>query len=373
MNIYLISGNDESQIRADAEKTALALAGPEPDPFVLEVFQEDDSGPTPALVHGLLRSLLSPPFLGGRKTVWLKHFSGFSSEGDKKSAAALPVALRELADLLRRGLPDDIALLMDGPDIDRRRSLFKACQEHGEVRFFSRPDPKSRTWRQDMATCIKAAAAEKGMRLAANVGDYLVDVLGTDTSRIHCELDKLICYCGGPEVPVTLADAQQVCVGKGEEMAWALSEMLGKRNLSEALRVVDVLLEQAKDGERNARSMLISAANFFRQVLQLRVVMAEQRLNTPGALKHFIENIDAETKQALLADGMDFVDFHPYRAMILAEQASRYTPGEMIQAIRRLRDGLRQCMSSSTSPRMALEDALFSIIGGGRRPVRQSG
>ncbi|HPY89847.1 MAG TPA: hypothetical protein PLE92_06175 [Lentisphaeria bacterium] len=373
MNIYLISGNDESQIRADAEKTALALAGPDPDPFVLEVFQEDDSGPTAALLHGLLRSLLSPPFLGGRKTVWLKHFSGFDSEGDKSSKAGVPAALRELTDLIRRGLPEDIALLMNGPGIDRRRALFKACEERGEVRFYNRPDPKSRTWRQDMAACIRAAAADKGVRLAHDVCDYFVDALGTDTSRIHCELEKLICYCGGPEAPITLADAQQVCVGKGEEMAWALGEMLGKRNLSEALRVVDVLLEQSKEGERNARSMLINAANFFRVALQLRVVMEEYRLNSPAALKRFVETIDAKTKQSLLADGMEFVEFHSYRAMMLAEQAGRYSPSEMIQAIRRLRDGLRRCMSSSISPRLALEDALFSIIGGRSRPIRYLG
>ncbi|MGI6354158.1 MAG: DNA polymerase III subunit delta [Lentisphaeria bacterium] len=373
MNIYLISGNDESQIRADAEKTALALVGPDPDPFVLEVFQEDDSGPTAALLHGLLRSLLSPPFLGGRKTVWLKNFSGFGSEGDKGSKAALPTALRELADLIRRGLPDDIALLMNGPGIDRRRALFKACEAQGEVRFFNRPDPKSRTWRQDMVACIRTAAADKGMRLPHEVCDYLVDALGTDTSRIDSELEKLVCYCGGPEASITLADVQQVCVGKGEEMAWALGEMLGKRNLSEALRVVDVLLEQSKEGERSARSMIINAANFFRVALQLRVVMAEYRLNSPMALKRFVETIDPQTKQALLADGMEFVDFHSYRVMMLAEQAGRYTPAEMIQAIRRLRDGLRRCMSSSISPRLALEDALFSIIGSGNRPIRHPG
>ncbi|MDD4099064.1 MAG: DNA polymerase III subunit delta [Lentisphaeria bacterium] len=373
MNIFLISGNDESQVRADAEKLARELAGPDPDPFVLDVFQEDDSGPTPELLRGLIRSLLTPPFLGGRKTVWLKHFSGFGCEGDKKSSAALPAAMRELAELLRKGLPEDLALLMDGPDLDRRRALFKACEAVGQVRFFNRPDPKSRTWQQDMAACIRNAAADKGMRLEANVCDYLVDVLGTDTSRIGCELDKLICYCGGPEVPVTLADAQQVCVGKGEEMAWALSEMLGKRDLAEALRVVDVLLDQSKEEERSARSMLISAAGFFRQLLQIRVVMAEHRLGNPQALKRFLTDMDAGTRDALLADGMDFIGFHPYRVTILAGQASRYSPTEMIQAIRRLRDALRQCMSSSTSPRMALEDALFSIVGGaqgGGRPPR---
>ena len=41
-NLFLISGNDESQITAQADKIVCQYAGDNPDPFSYDVFQEGD-------------------------------------------------------------------------------------------------------------------------------------------------------------------------------------------------------------------------------------------------------------------------------------------------------------------------------------------
>ena len=42
-NLFLISGNDESQITAQADKIVRQYAGDNPDPFAYDVFQEGDT------------------------------------------------------------------------------------------------------------------------------------------------------------------------------------------------------------------------------------------------------------------------------------------------------------------------------------------
>ena len=162
-NLFLISGNDESQITAQADKIVRQYAGDNPDPFSYDVFQEGDAGADPSLVINLLKSIKSPSFLGGKKTVWLKHFSGFDAEGSK--TGPIGKALKELAETIAKGVPEDIILIMDGPGIDKRKALYKACMAHGEVMLLTKPDKMNRNWQAEMTACIQQAAKEKGLQL----------------------------------------------------------------------------------------------------------------------------------------------------------------------------------------------------------------
>lgn len=367
VNVFLLSGNDGSLIHAEADKLLRSIVGDNPDPFAFELFQEGDAGPTAAMLYSMLRSLKSPPFLGGRKTVWLKHFTGFAAEGEKKGGDTVAGALRELAELIKAGIGEDMVLVLDGVGINRNQALAKACEAVGEVRIFNQPDRKKAGWERSMLVYIQQAAADKGLRLPEDVGNFLVDIVGTDTSRVDTELEKLICYCGGTERPVTIADAEAVCTGQAEEMTWVLGNAIGSRRLADVLQVVNSLVGQEKDDDRTARSLIINAANYFREALRVKIFMAERRINNAMGLKYFLEGASAEEKSALVAEGMTFVNYHPYRAMKLAEEIGRFTPQEMIEAIRVLRDALWQCMSSATAARVSLENALIRIVGCGRR------
>lgn len=361
-NLYLITGNDLSQIRKEAGRLFQNFAGESPDPFGSDIIAEGEGGATVELVCSLIQSLQQPSMLGGRKVVWLKHFSAFDSEGEK-SKGGIGAVLRELAEFLKPGLPDDMLLIMDGPGVDRRRALFKNCNAKGEVMFFDKPDMSKSGWQQQMQACLTKALQEKGMAMQMPAQQYLLDALGADTGRIDAELEKIICYRGTMEGEASLDDVRQVCVGKGEEMAWALADMLGRRNVREAMRVIDTLVTQNKEDDNCARGMILNCAGFFRQGIRIRVFMAERKLRTPAALKQYVTAMSTEDRDKYVAEGFDFVSSHPFRVMKLAESAERYRPDEMIAAIRVFRDALRQITSSSTNPRIALESALFNVMG----------
>jgi len=185
-------------------------------------------------------------------------------------------------------------------------------------------------------------------------------VLGGDSAAVDSELEKILCYNGGTQQAPTLADIQQICVGRGEEQAWALTEALGQRNLAQSLAMADSLIAQSKYPEQTARTLIMSAAGFFRQSLRILLLMRENRLASPNALKQYLETLSPDKKSR---DRREITGMHPFRAFKLAEQAKRYAPQEMIQAIKILRDALWQTISSSTSATVALENALLQIVG----------
>ncbi len=363
-NLYLLTGTDETQISSEAENLIERLIGPNPDPFVCDIIRENDTGPTLEILRTLIRSILSPPFMGNQKTVWLKHFSGFTAEGDAKSKVPEAVALRELSTLIQQGLPEYLTLVLDGPNCDGRKALFKACSNHGEVQTFAKPDMSRGSGQVEMTAILQRSAQTKGIQLPRLVCEYLIEVLGGDTAAVESELEKIICYVGGPQEEITLAAVQQVCLGRGEEQAWAVAEALGQRNLQKSLAMADSLVSQSKTPEQTARSLIMNAAGFFRQSLRILVLMQENHLSTPNALKMYLDSLPADKKSK---DRREITGMHPYRAMKLAEQAKLYKPHEMIQAIRILRDALWQTISSSTAPYVALENALLQIIGLPRR------
>jgi len=357
--IYLLTGSDPVQIMQEAEKLMLQLAGPSPDPFSCDIIQESESVPSSDLIRRLLRSIESRSFLGGSKIVWLKHYSGFSDESEGRGRAD-DGSLKELAKRIQDGLPADVILVMDGAGCDGRKALAKACGAKGDVRIFNRPDMSRKTGLAEMAAILQRTAQAKGVILSREAEEYLLETLGGDTSLIDCELEKLICYCGGAGQPISLEAVEHLCCNRAEEQFWVLGDCLGKRDLREALAAVDSMVSRSKDADRAARSLIFNAANFFRQALRMLLFMAEHKLKNPSDVKFFL-NSHPEIGKAGARGSIEAM--HPYRAMLIAEQAQRYTPGQMIQAMRSLRDALWQTTSSAIHPHLALENALIKILG----------
>jgi DNA polymerase III delta subunit len=359
-NVVLVTGDDVAMIEAEVAQVIRQVAGDHPDAFSLDILRERDGLDLAELLRQVMRSLQSPPFLGTRKTVWLRGFSGFGGE----SASATPKtaeagALRELAERIGKGLPADIALVMDGPGAAADKPLSRACAAKGRVVVCTRPTLRGKEWRGDMREVICRRAAEKGVRLADEVAEFLTDVIGADTGRIEGELEKLICYVGGPEQPITRAAAEQVCVGAGEELSWALTNALGRRNVTEALRVIQVLLEQSRDDGQGARLLLAQTAKYFRELLQVKVFMNERGLRTPAAVLSAVQRASAEERQACLADGLAALTGSPYRAKALAMDAEAYSGVELIEAVRAARDAYLRCITSSVSERVVLEEIVI--------------
>ncbi len=358
--LYLVSGDDEATIAATAEALFTRLAGEKPDEFSVEVLHEDDRGPRAELVRQVISALRSPPFLGGCKTVWLKHFTGFGAEAGARGGD--PLALQELVAFLETPLPEDMQLLLDGPDCDARKALAKVCAKNGEVIWCNKPNLSRRNWREEMAACLQRAAEQKGIALTMEVREALTDALGANTGLIDGELEKLICHAGGPDKPITVADVQLLCPSFSDQPGWALGDPIGKRNLPEALSVLERLLAREKDGNAMARSQLNQLGRLLITWLHLRLLMAEQKARGSMEIKAFFDGLSQEKRREWRAAGAPLADFNGWRAKFAADSALNYTPAELMAGISAVRDALLSTTTTGVPPVVALENALAAIV-----------
>ena len=360
-NVILISGSDEAEIKVDADKTIRQLAGDNPDPFAFDVITEGEEVNAAKALQQTLNSIMSPPFFGDRKTVWLKNFSSLSQESKKASKGSAGAYLNELAEKIKSGIPEDIKLVLSGPGIDKRKSLYKTCNDCGTVRLYEKPDIKDRHWRQKMLDILRQRTANKNIKVSAEAEEYLIDIMGTDTARLESELEKLIVYCGGEGAEATLDDVQAICSGEGETISWQLRDAVGQRDIKEALDIINSLLTTAGDPEKQILGLVIQTANAFRHMLQARILMYQEKIRSYKQIYPLIKGLTAEKKEEYQSSGIEIVTMHPFRVQKLAEHAGNYEGNELLGAIINLRDVYRLCVTGTYAKRAHFEKCLVDI------------
>lgn len=366
-HLYLVSGDDEIRIHAQAEALFRQLAGENPDDFSVDVIAEDDRGPRAELIRQLMGSMRQPPFMGGSKTIWLKQFSGFAMEPSAKNKPDT-MGVRMLAEeLAAKPLPEDIFVILEGAGADERRGLAKACAANGKVIWCRRPVAGRKGWRDEMKRCIAEVTAMKGVTLSYDAQEALVDSLGGDTTLIAGEIDKLVCYVGGPDKPIGADAVRELCPPYGEQENWAIGDPVGNRDFSQTLSLVEMLLAREKDPDNAARGMLYSLGRQFRTYMSLRLFMAVNKLKSGTALKEFLENLPPDEKRRLAAGEAPFATGNAWRNKFQGDQSLNYTPHELIQAICTVRDALLAVNSGGMSAPVELENALVKILPRGRR------
>jgi DNA polymerase-3 subunit delta len=360
VNLFLVSGTDDAAIAKAADELCKQFAGENPDPFALDVIREGDNLGAVEALQQTVSSVLSPAFLGGQKTVWLKNFSSFAEESKQGQMAA---AFQRLNEIIEKGVPGDIVLILSGIGIDRRKKLYKNCSKKGSAVILEKPNVRDQNWRPQMTEVIRQQAERHALGISADIADYLVDVVGTDTGRVACEIEKLAVYAG-ERGTVSLAEVQELCHGDGEAVNWALRDAVGQRNLDEALTTADVLLRSQRDAEGAVVGLVLQLASHVRDMLQARLLMQEQKLRSAAQFYSWLQRCDDAAKAVCRESGLEVVTYHPYRARMIAEQALKYTGNELVAALEHLRDAHLACVSASVSNRIVLDEALVAICRG---------
>lgn len=359
-NLYLISGSDESGIENAAGKLLQKLVGENPDPFLCDTIVESDNLSPLAALQQAISSVKSPPFMGGRKTVWLKNFSGFPKES---KTGAFGGTFSLLYDFIENGVPPDICFVLSGPGIDHKKKLYKLCREKGTVKEYEKPVPGSREWQQQMASIIKGRARDKKVEIESEAVEYLVETLGADTNRIDPELEKLISYCGGTDQPITLSAARELCRGEGEIVAWAIRDAMGQRNPAKVLELTQAALQSERDPDRAIRGMIRQTADNLYAMIQILLLMRQKKTRTPRDLANVLRKMEAQEKKKAAENGIEIIHWHPYRVQMLAEQAVRFSGPELITAVKDLRDAFWESIYSPSAGRTIWENTVLKIIG----------
>lgn len=384
--LFLVSGDDLDQIRQRGDELVRQCSGGANDPFSLDVFKPQEGKDPSDLLTECLRSLRTPSFFGA-KTVGLLEFPVFEKEpaksklpaekepartktGKEKESAKSkagsdlsPVEklLAELAAFVDE-LPENLLVVISGPDIDKRKSLFKICQAKGEVEILEKPKVTDRKWQENMGAYIVGRAQAKGLELEPGVVEFLSMALGTETGRVDNELEKLSIFVAGRRIP--LKAAQELVAAEGESIVWSLTSAVGDRKADTALAELNTLLGMpGGNDDSKIITFILALAGFLRQLLQIRILMRLRKLTRPEQFGDAIERMDDTAREEFADSGLSFFanKLHPYRAKILAKQALNYSEIELQEAISCMRDLNLASVSSSADRRAMLEEAILRI------------
>ena len=114
--LFLVYGTDDLSATRKADDVVAKLCPPEEQAFGLETIQPesgtDTTDPVCAVLRNTLEALLTPPFLGGNKTVYLRGAPFFDPLTEPGKFAAVKAEVERLVDLLKKGLPAGVFFVL---------------------------------------------------------------------------------------------------------------------------------------------------------------------------------------------------------------------------------------------------------------------
>lgn len=365
--LFLITGNDDFAIKNKALEIITSLCGTEPENNpALEIIHGDSDELKPkTILSEFLNSINTPAFLGSHKTAWLKHFSHFelakSKDGEKRSGKN---EISDLVEFINGGIPDDLNIVIDGPELDRRTSIFKACQKHGQIFYFEKLDISSRNLAESLSKKILDFYMEKNMRISQDAVNFLIESVGSDTSRLYSEMEKLFCYVA-PNSSISLEDCQTICSRTPEAAGWALADTVAERNTRQAFKAINTLVDQIRQEKSRSNpelSILNTVIKRFQDIIGVKTDAILLSLNPGCSYPQFRSSVESPPPdiKAQLKDSI-LLKSHPYRAWKLFNESVNFTEKELASAFSVLLEVNRQFVSGAASPRIILEQAVMKI------------
>lgn len=356
--IYIISGDDDFARKQRARETAAMLTGSdEPEsadcveiiPCNLPELKADD------MAVRFIEAVRTPPFLCPQKVVWMRHHPDLEYFATAKSSA------EEIAVLLSESLPEDISVLIDGPGMDKRKTVFKNWIKNGAVaETFSVARSSDRNFAENRRNVLADFAKNSGKRLKPEAMQFLIEVIGGDSGVLANELEKLASYTGDA-AEITLDDCRAIVSRTPETVIWEYTEAIQAGNKAAALATLAMLSAQNEPGlELKLMAML---SNSYQKIMNIR--MAMQELNISRANPSTFDRIDAEAlekfpRNILLFDARK-QRIHPYRAFKMCESAARITGGRTAECLTLIRNASRALVSGGGTPRIILEQLTIKL------------
>jgi DNA polymerase-3 subunit delta len=220
-------------------------------------------------------------------------------------------------------------LVLEAESADKRRAWVKRVAKIGRVIDCSGPSRPA-----DVKRWIDARLAHKKVRTSGGVATALFEHVGADLDRLALEIEKLCLYAG--EGGVLEVELVAELVGQLRPRAlYELTDAIGERKLTSALRVVAELSDQGE----SPLALVGALANHFRRLMRAREMRP----------------LDAGEVQKRLG-------LHPFAAQKVVDQARRFDLRRLracLDAVRRTDEALKGGVP--IAPRLAIERLVLAV------------
>ena len=367
--ICAVVGSDESEIKRVARDLATRMAPADAGDFASDVIDgvADNADQAAQRIHQTVEALLTFPFFGGEKLVWLKN-ANFLADTPMGRAAAVTEALEKLAETLSSGLPESTKFLLSAIDVDKRRSFYKGLGKLGKVEVYDKVDASKSGWEEEAAALARERADERGLQLSGEALELFTLSTGGDRRVMENELEKLDLYLGPENRTVTADNVRDLVPLSRAGIVFELGNALAARDLNRSLALLDQLLFQ---GETAIGIILVAIIPTVRSLLITKDLMTRHKLSRPQQPFFFGKTLEKlpESATAHLPRKKDGT-VNTYALGLAAIHAHRYEMGELRTAFRACLEANIRLGTSSMEAEVVLSQLLVRIIapgvGGGR-------
>jgi len=295
--IYAIVGSDESEVKRAARELADKLTPPDAGEFGSDIIdgRADNTDQAVTRIHQAVESILTLPFFGGDKLVWLKS-ANFLGDNVIGRAASVLEALEKLNAVLSAGLPENVKFLLSATEIDKRRSFYKSLGKLSKVEIFDKLDTSRSGWEEEAMRLSSERAEALGLNFSAEAQELFAMLTGGDSRQIDNELVKIDLYLGKDRRKVAAGDVRLLVPLSKAGVIFELGNALAQRDVRLGLELADQLQEQ---GESAIGILLVAIIPTARNLLVVKDLMQRHRLNKPQMPFHFTATLNRLPENAI--------------------------------------------------------------------------
>jgi DNA polymerase III subunit delta len=357
--VHFVTGSDEAAVRKAAMELAKELA-PDADVFGLEVI-DGAADNVEAAVNALQQAsqaLLTLPFLGGSKLVWLKNASFLADAGAGRSEGVTR-ALERLCQVLESGLPEGLSFLLSAPLADKRRTGYKLLTRLATTVVYDLPHIGFRGDEEAIAEWTAMRARERGLQLLADAVDVLAARVGLNPLQLESELGKLETAFGSG-TRISPGEVRLLVPQTREGGIFDLSDAILKRDLPLALETLHQLIHQ---GEHGIPILLAAVVPTVRNLLLVKDLMLSYSLFPPSQPQFFAGTLKllAPAETAHLPRKKDGT-ISAYLLGIAAISASHYTLEELRKGFASCAAANQQLLSGTLTDAVIMERLLIELL-----------
>jgi DNA polymerase-3 subunit delta len=263
VSVHLVTGDDESLVRAAVTELTHRLVGEGDRTLMLDEFDGDEYE-----LRAVVDAAQTPPFLTEQRVVLARDVARFSSD-------QLAPLLGYLADPL-----PTTALVLVGGGGRLAKALTDAVKAAGGEVLATSPPTRAR----DREAWISGEAAARGVKLSAPAVGAIAERLGEDVGRLDGILATLSGTFGGHGAhghPLSAADVEPFLGEAGDVPPWELTDAVDAGNTSEAL---GILARMTGAGGRHPLQVMAVLHNHYVRLARLDGVDAENEAAAAEAL-----------------------------------------------------------------------------------------
>jgi DNA polymerase-3 subunit delta len=361
--VRVVAGSDEAEVKRRAAELAAAMAGPDAGEFNRDVIDgmADNADQAAGRIDETRQTLLTLPFFGGEKLVWLKS-ANFLADTVLGRSAAVAEALERLLGTLTEGLPDGVKFLLSAIEPDKRRAFYKGLAKVCEIEVFDKVDSSRGGWEEAAGSMIESRARGRGLRMGVEAVELLAMLTGGDSRQIDNELEKIDLYMGPGRREATVEDVRTLVPLSRAGVVFELGNALAARETSRCFELVDQLLSQ---GESAVGILLVAIVPTVRSLLLVKDLMERHRLRPPQAPWFFnstLNNLPPEATEHLprKKDGT----INAYALGLAAVQAKRFEVAELRELLDACLKANVRLVTSGLDERVVLAE-LIGRVGKG--------